>query len=136
MLLKPLKKALEDRDNIHAIIKGSAINHGGYTPSITAPSVKQEAQVIQDAWKDAGIDPRTIGYIEAHGTGTKLGDPIEINALRMVFKDYQDVKPFCAVGSAKAHIGHTEGAAGITGVIKAIMSLKKEKYQQCLILKT
>ncbi|WP_054749717.1 AfsA-related hotdog domain-containing protein [Ruminiclostridium josui] len=125
MLLKPLKKALEDRDNIHAIIKGSAINHGGYTPSITAPSVKQEAQVIQDAWKDAGIDPRTIGYIEAHGTGTKLGDPIEINALRMVFKDYQDVKPFCAVGSAKAHIGHTEGAAGITGVIKAIMSLKK-----------
>ncbi len=125
VLLKPLKKALADGDNIHAVIKGSAINHGGYTPSVTAPSVKQEAQVILDAWKDAGIDPRTIGYIEAHGTGTKLGDPIEINALRMVFKDHQDVKPYCAIGSAKAHIGHAEGAAGITGVIKAILSLKK-----------
>ncbi|MFH1769187.1 MAG: beta-ketoacyl synthase N-terminal-like domain-containing protein, partial [Parcubacteria group bacterium] len=124
ILLKPLKKALRDGDNIHAIIKGSAINHGGYTPSVTAPSVKQEAQVMLDAWEDAGINPETLGYIEAHGTGTKLGDPIEINGLKEAFKHYTSKKNFCAIGSAKAHIGHLEGAAGIAGIIKVILSMK------------
>ncbi|MCP4137096.1 MAG: SDR family NAD(P)-dependent oxidoreductase [bacterium] len=127
VLLKPLESALRDNDRIHAVIKGSAVNHGGYTPSVTAPSVKLEAEVILDAWKNAGIDPGSIGYIEAHGTGTELGDPVEINALNRAFKQYSGNEPFCAVGSAKAHIGHTEGAAGITGVIKAILSMKHKK---------
>ncbi|MGD6960814.1 SDR family NAD(P)-dependent oxidoreductase [Fictibacillus phosphorivorans] len=126
ILLKPLKKAIQDKDQIHAIIKGSAINHGGYTPSITAPSMKLEAQVITEAWNDARIDPYSIGYIEAHGTGTKLGDPIEINALKEAFKSYPAADPYCSVGSAKAHIGHAEGAAGIAGIIKVILSMKNK----------
>ncbi|KJS64700.1 MAG: hypothetical protein JL50_19400 [Peptococcaceae bacterium BICA1-7] len=127
VLLKPLKKAVEDRNNIHAVIKGSAINHGGYTQSVTAPSVKMEARCVMDAWKDAGVDPETIGYIEAHGTGTKLGDPVEINGLISAFREYTGKKSFCAVGSAKAHIGHTEGAAGIAGLIKTILSIKNKE---------
>lgn len=126
ILLKPLDKAIADGNRIHGIIKGSAVNHGGYTPSITAPSMKMEAQVVIDAWKVAGIEPETLGYIEAHGTGTKLGDPIEINALKEAFKNYTTKKDFCAIGSAKAHIGHAEGAAGIAGVIKAVLSLKNK----------
>ncbi|HEX2927665.1 MAG TPA: SDR family NAD(P)-dependent oxidoreductase [Ruminiclostridium sp.] len=127
ILLKPLDKAIADGNRIHGIVKGSAVNHGGYTPSVTAPSMKMEAQVVMDAWEAANIDPDTLGYIEAHGTGTKLGDPIEINALKEAFKKYTDKKGFCAIGSAKAHIGHTEGAAGVTGVIKALMSIKNRK---------
>ncbi|MBW4084436.1 SDR family NAD(P)-dependent oxidoreductase, partial [Paenibacillus sp. S150] len=126
ILLKPLKQAIADGDRIHGIIKGSAVNHGGYTPSITAPSMKMEAAVIAAAWEAAGINPETLGYIEAHGTGTKLGDPIEINAIKEAFKRYTDKQAICAVGSAKAHIGHAEGAAGIAGVIKAILSIQNK----------
>ena len=124
VLLKPLKKALRDNDRIYAVIKGSAINHGGYTPSITAPSTRQEAQVIIDAWEDARINPESLGYIEAHGTGTKLGDPVEIDGLKMAFERYTHKTGFCAIGSAKAHIGHLEGAAGIAGIIKTVLSMK------------
>ena len=102
VLLKPLKKALRDNDNIHAVIKGSALNHGGYTPSITAPSITQEAQVIMSAWNDAKINPETLGYIEAHGTGTKLGDPIEINGLKMAFKNYTNRKGLLCSGVGKS----------------------------------
>lgn len=124
ILLKPLRQAMADKDRILAVIKGSAINHGGYTPSITAPSVNLEARVIRNAWQDAGIDPRTIDYIEAHGTGTKLGDPIEINALKKAFGSLNGNKPHCVVGSVKAHIGHTEGAAGVAAVIRVILSMQ------------
>lgn len=127
ILLKPLSKAIADGDTIHAVIKGTATNHGGYTSSITAPSPVQEAQVLLDAWRDAAINPETLGYIEAHGTGTKLGDPIEINGLKNAFKKYTRKENFCAIGSAKAHIGHAEGAAGIVGVIKAILSIKNKE---------
>lgn len=127
VLIKPLHKAIEDRDQIHAVIKGTSINHGGYTPSVSAPSSRLEAEVVMAAWKDAGINPETIGYIEAHGTGTRLGDPVEINGLKSAFKMFTRKERFCAVGSAKAHIGHTEGAAGITGVIKVILSMKAKK---------
>ncbi|MCP4151311.1 MAG: polyketide synthase, partial [bacterium] len=124
VLLKPLSKATEDNDHIYGVIRGSAISHGGYTPSVTAPSVDGEMKVLTDAWKDAGITPDTLSYIEAHGTGTKLGDPVEINALKKAFKSYTVKSRFCAIGSAKAHIGHAEGAAGIVGVIKALLSLQ------------
>ncbi|MCL2719604.1 MAG: SDR family NAD(P)-dependent oxidoreductase, partial [Lachnospiraceae bacterium] len=126
ILLKPLNAAVRDGDRIHCVIKGSAVNHGGYTPSITAPSMKLEARVVMDAWENAGIRPETLGYIEAHGTGTKLGDPIEINALKEAFANYTNKEQFCAIGSAKAHIGHTEGTAGIAGVIKAALSLENK----------
>ncbi|NSB14158.1 SDR family NAD(P)-dependent oxidoreductase [Clostridium beijerinckii] len=124
ILLKPLKQAIKDNDHIHAVIKGSASLHGGYTPSFTAPSVEGEENVIVKAWENANIDPNTISYIEAHGTGTKLGDPIEINGLKKAFKRYSDKEHFCAIGSAKVNIGHTEGAAGIAGILKVIMQMK------------
>jgi acyl transferase domain-containing protein/acyl carrier protein/thioesterase domain-containing protein len=129
VLLKPLSKAEADGDKIYGIIKGGAISHGGYTPSITAPSVDGEMNVLLKAWKDADISPDTLGYIEAHGTGTKLGDPVEVNALKKAFKKYniQNIDAASiAIGSAKAHIGHTEGAAGIVGVIKAILSINNK----------
>ncbi|AOY76261.1 SDR family NAD(P)-dependent oxidoreductase [Clostridium formicaceticum] len=127
ILLKPLQQAKRDGDRIHAVIKGSAALHGGYTPSLTAPSVEGEENVILKAWEDAGIDPETITYIEAHGTGTKLGDPIEINSVKKAFKRFTTKEQFCAIGSAKAHIGHTEGSAGIAGVLKVIMQMKQKQ---------
>ncbi|WP_397324696.1 amino acid adenylation domain-containing protein [Nostoc sp. 2RC] len=124
ILLKPLEQAEKDGDRIHAVIKGSAFAHGGYTPSLSAPSVAGEENVIVKAWEDAGIDPETLTYIEAHGTGTKLGDPIETNSLKNAFARYTSKTGFCAIGSVKANIGHAEGAAGITGLIKVILQLK------------
>ncbi|NOU16649.1 MAG: SDR family NAD(P)-dependent oxidoreductase [Bacteroidales bacterium] len=127
ILLKPLEKAIKDGDQIHAVIKGSAALHGGYTPSLTAPSVVGEENVILKAWENAQIDPSTLSYIEAHGTGTKLGDPVEINSLKKAFKRFTGKEQFCAIGSAKAHIGHAEGAAGIAGVLKVILQMKYKK---------
>ena len=126
VLLKPLNKALSERDHIYGIVKGSAISHGGYTPSITAPSVDGEGKVLLEAWKDARINPETLSYIEAHGTGTKLGDPVEVSALRKAFGQLTDKQGFCALGSAKAHIGHAEGAAGIVGLIKVLLSMEHQ----------
>ena len=127
LLLKPLAQALAEGDPIHGVIKGSAALHGGYTPSLTAPSVAGEENVIVQAWQNAAIDPRTLSYIEAHGTGTRLGDPIEINALKRAFARYTDDRGFCHIGSVKANIGHTEGAAGIAGVLKVLQQMKHKK---------
>lgn len=124
ILLKPLRQAQTDGDHIYAVVKGSAALHGGYTPSFTAPSVDGEENVIVKAWQDAGINPETISYIEAHGTGTKLGDPIEINSMKKAFQRFTQRQQFCAIGSVKANIGHTEGAAGIAGILKVILQMK------------
>ncbi|MFG2605995.1 SDR family NAD(P)-dependent oxidoreductase [Streptomyces sp. NPDC048514] len=124
VLLKPLSRAVADGDRIHAVIKGSAVRHGGYTPSFTAPSVEGEENAVVRAWQDAGVPPETISYIEAHGTGTKLGDPIEITALNRAFRRYTERERFCTVGSVKANIGHTEGAAGLAGLLKVILQLR------------
>jgi acyl transferase domain-containing protein/acyl-CoA synthetase (AMP-forming)/AMP-acid ligase II/acyl carrier protein/NADP-dependent 3-hydroxy acid dehydrogenase YdfG len=123
VLLKPLAHAVRDGDRIYAVIKGSAVNHGGHTPSVTAPSTSQEMQVIVDAWKDAAVSPNTISYIEAHGTGTLLGDPIEIKAIANAFESFGAINGKCAMGSAKTNIGHTEAAAGIAGLIKTILAM-------------
>ena len=124
VLLKPLRKAVQDGDHIYGVMKGSAVRHGGYTPSITAPSVDGEANVLLSAWRAADLNPETLGYIEAHGTGTQLGDPVEIEALQKAFRTYTHRTGFCAIGSAKAHIGHAEGAAGIVGFIKTLLSMQ------------
>lgn len=124
ILLKPLSQAVRDGDRIYAVVKGSAALHGGFTPSITAPSVSGEKNVIVSAWKNAGIDPSTLGYIEAHGTGTKLGDPIEVSALTQAFQEFTPQTAFCALGSAKAHLGHAEGSAGVVGVIKVVEQMR------------
>jgi acyl transferase domain-containing protein len=136
VLLKPLRRAQEDGDRVHAVIKGSASLHGGYTPSFTAPSVAGEENVVVKAWEDAGIDPETITYVEAHGTGTKLGDPIEMKALGQAFGRFTSREGFCAVGSAKANIGHTEGAAGFAGLLKVVLQMRHRRNPALPGLKT
>lgn len=132
ILLKPLSKAVKDRDNIYAVIKGSAINQDGASVGITAPNVLAQEDVIIKAWKDAGIDPETISYIEAHGTGTKLGDPIEVNGIKKAFRQYTTKKQFCAIGSVKTNIGHLDNASGLAGLLKAVLALKHKKLPPTL----
>ncbi|WP_028592998.1 non-ribosomal peptide synthetase [Paenibacillus assamensis] len=124
ILLKPLQRAIEDGDHIYAVIKGSAINQDGTTVGITAPNPIAQAEVVEDAWRDANINPESLNFIEAHGTGTKLGDPIEVNGLTRAFRKYTNKKQFCAIGSVKTNIGHLFEAAGIAGLIKAVLMLK------------
>ncbi|HEX2925663.1 MAG TPA: amino acid adenylation domain-containing protein [Ruminiclostridium sp.] len=125
VVLKRLDDAIADGDCISAVIKGSAINNdGALKVGYTAPRIDGQAGVIMEAQAKAGIDPETITYIEAHGTGTPLGDPIEIEALRQAFSKKTDKKGFCAVGSAKTNIGHLDSAAGVTGFIKTVLALR------------
>lgn len=132
IILKPYYKALEDNDNVYAIIKGSAINQDGASSSITAPNGLAQEEVIEEAWKNAQIDPQTITYIEAHGTGTKLGDPIEIQSINKAFLKHTEKKNFCAIGSVKTNIGHTYASAGIASLIKCILSLRNKKIYPSL----
>lgn len=122
LLLKPLAQAIVDGDRIHAVIRGTATNHNGKANNPTSPRTELQEKLLLDAWK--GVPPETISYIETHGTGTKLGDPIEINALNNAFHKHTDKEHFCAVGTVKSNIGHLEGAAGIAGVIKTILCMK------------
>jgi acyl transferase domain-containing protein len=125
VVLKRLEDALVDGDHIHAIIKGSAINNdGSLKVGYTAPSVEGQVDVLLEAQAMANIDPDTITYIEAHGTGTLLGDPIEIAALTQAFRTKTDRKQYCAIGSVKTNIGHLDTAAGISGFIKAILAVE------------
>jgi hypothetical protein len=127
ILLKSLSKAVADGDHIYAIIRSTSINHGGKTNGYTVPSPVAQGEVIRAALDKAGIDARTVTYIEAHGTGTELGDPIEIAGLTNAFrKDSQDTG-YCAVGSVKSNMGHMEAAAGIAGIAKIVMQLKHKK---------
>ncbi len=124
VLLKSLEDAERDGDIIHGVIKGIGINNDGSAKgSFTAPSVEGQAGAIRSAQLDAGVKPSQVSYIEAHGTATPLGDPIEIEGLRLAFGD-QDTKGYCAVGSIKSNIGHLTAAAGVAGVIKTILAMK------------
>src|SRR5262249_33690273 len=114
VVLKRLVDALSERDIIHAIIRGSAINNdGALKVGYTAPSVDGQSAVITEALAMAGVEAGTISYIETHGTGTPLGDPVEIAALTKAFRANTDKKNFCAIGSVKTNIGHLDAAAGI-----------------------
>ncbi|AFZ30320.1 6-deoxyerythronolide-B synthase [Gloeocapsa sp. PCC 7428] len=125
VLLKRLSEAIADGDYIYAVIKGSAINNDGSGKvGYTAPSVNGQAEAIAEAIALADIEPETITYIETHGTGTALGDPIEISALTNVFRAETEKKGFCAIGSIKTNIGHLDAAAGVTGLIKTTLALK------------
>ncbi|MDL5023097.1 type I polyketide synthase [Bacillus velezensis] len=123
VLLKPLKKAIEDQDQIYGVIKGSAVNHGGKTSGYSIPNPDAQAEVISEALRKADIDPNTVNYIEAHGTGTSLGDPIEIQGL----KDSYQLNHPCAIGSVKSNIGHLESAAGIAAVTKVLLQMKNKQ---------
>jgi acyl transferase domain-containing protein/acyl carrier protein len=125
VVLKRLEDAIADGDRIQAVIKGSAINNDGSEKvGYTAPSVNGQADAIAEALALAGVDPETVTYIETHGTGTTLGDPIEITALSNVFRANTEKKGFCAIGSVKTNIGHLDAAAGVTGLIKTVLALK------------
>ncbi|HJT50362.1 MAG TPA: type I polyketide synthase, partial [Nitrosospira sp.] len=125
VVLKRLADALADGDTIHAVIKGSAINNDGSAKvGYTAPSVEGQAEVILAAQAIAGVDADTISYIETHGTGTTIGDPIEIAALTQAFRESTDRRGFCAIGSVKTNVGHLDAAAGVAGLIKTVLALK------------
>jgi phthiocerol/phenolphthiocerol synthesis type-I polyketide synthase E len=125
VVLKRLADALRDGDTIHAVIKGAAINNdGALKVGYTAPSVEGQAEVISMALAQADIDPDTIDYVEAHGTGTRLGDPIEIAALTRAFRLSTERRGYCAIGSVKTNIGHLDAAAGVAGLIKAILAME------------
>lgn len=124
VLLKPLEKAVADRDHIFAVIKGTAANNDGSAKiSYTAPSLGQQCQAVVDALELAGVSADSVGYVECHSTGTIVGDPLEIEALTMAFRKETKRKQYCAVGSVKGNIGHPEQAAGISGLIKTALVL-------------
>ena len=127
ILLKRLSDAIEDGDNILAVIKGSAVNHDGYSNGLTAPNGIAQTNVVSQALKNARLKPEQIQYIEAHGTGTSLGDPIEVLALGEVFgESHNKVQPLY-IGSVKTNFGHTEAAAGVAGLMKIVLSLQHQQ---------
>ncbi|MET0333369.1 MAG: SDR family NAD(P)-dependent oxidoreductase, partial [Rhizobacter sp.] len=132
VLLKPLAQALEDGDRIYGVIKGSAINHGGKTNGYTVPNPQAHASVVAQALKVSGVHPRAISYIEAHGTGTALGDPIEIAGLTHAFEAHTTDRQYCAIGSAKSIVGHCEAAAGIAGLSKVLLQMQHRKITRSL----
>jgi len=127
VVLKRLEDALASGDNVHAIIKGMAVNNDGANKvGYTAPSIDGQAEVIAEALAFAGVEPESVSYVEAHGTGTPLGDPVELSALGRVFGEGKG-KGFCAVGSVKANIGHLDAAAGVAGLLKTVLALKHKQ---------
>ncbi|MYU24697.1 SDR family NAD(P)-dependent oxidoreductase [Streptomyces sp. SID8352] len=127
VLLKPLRAALADGDPVRAVVKGVAVGHGGHAGAVTAPSPQRQTALIERAWRDAGVPAHTMGLLEAHGTGTRLGDPVEIEGVRGALTGRPTDAPPVVVGTAKAHLGHAEGAAGVIGVVKAVLSLEHRR---------
>lgn len=125
VVLKRLSKALEDGDRIRAIIKATASNQDGHTPSVTQPSSIAQASLIRKAYEQVGFDYSSTGYFEAHGTGTATGDPIEVSGINEVFSAHRTTDNPLFIGSVKANIGHLEASSGIAGLIKAILVLEK-----------
>lgn len=132
VVLKRLAQAQTDRDNIQGIILASAINQDGKTNGITSPSVKSQTELTFQLYKRYNIDPSTITYAEMHGTGTRLGDPIELEALCSAFNKYTEKQNYCAIGSVKTNIGHTSGAAGVASIHKVLMSMRYKQLAPSL----
>ncbi|MGO4529162.1 beta-ketoacyl synthase N-terminal-like domain-containing protein [Paenibacillus sp. 2TAF8] len=130
--LKPLAKAKHDGDSIYAVLKGSAINQDGNSIGITAPNPMAQRDVILAAWERAKTSAGNISYIEAHGTGTKLGDPIEIEGLTMAFRVHTNKNQYCAIGSVKSNLGHLDHMAGAVGLLKAVLALKYKQIPRTL----
>jgi len=128
VVLKRLSKAIADRDPIHAVIKGSAINNDGASNGLTAPKAEAQEEVIVKAWQKAKIDPESLSYVEAHGTGTVLGDPIEFKGLTSAFQRYTNKRQFCAIGSLKTNMGHLVAASGVASLLKVVKSLQAREF--------
>jgi acyl transferase domain-containing protein len=132
LLLKRLSQAIQDGNKIYGIIDGSAINNDGNTMGITTPNPEAQKELIEKAIADARIQPESINYVETHGTGTLIGDPIELKALTQVFSKYTTKRQFCGVGSVKSNIGHLLSAAGMASLIKILLSLSERKLPSTL----
>ncbi|QKW15146.1 non-ribosomal peptide synthetase [Verrucosispora sp. NA02020] len=124
--LKPLSRALADGDHVYGVLLGSAVNNDGRSNGLTAPNAQAQKNLLVSAWKRAGIAPESVSYIEAHGTGTTLGDPIEVKGLTSAFAEFTSRRQFCAIGSVKTNIGHTVGAAGLASLIKTLLCLDRQ----------
>lgn len=125
MVLKPLKDAIQARDKIRAVIRGTGVNQDGKTPGIAVPNQFAQQDLIHSLYRSTGLDPNAIGYVEAHGTGTVTGDTIEANSIANVFCEGRKTDFPLYVGSIKTNIGHLESASGIAGLIKTILILEK-----------
>jgi acyl transferase domain-containing protein/NADPH:quinone reductase-like Zn-dependent oxidoreductase/SAM-dependent methyltransferase/acyl carrier protein len=136
VLLKRLSRALADGDPIHGVIIGTALNQDGHTNGISLPSAEAQAQLVRDACADAEIDPSEIGFVEAHGTGTAVGDPIEAHALSQALCQDRSAGEPLLIGSVKTNLGHLETAAGIAGLVKALLVLKHGSVPANLHFKT
>lgn len=134
VLLKSLKQAKADGDAVYAVIKGSAINQDGSSFGIAAPNYLAQSEAIQKAWKKAGVTPKDICYIEAHGTGTPLGDPIEVKGITNAFETVTSERQICPIGSLKTNIGHLNEASGISGVFKLVLMLQYKRIPPSLNL--
>jgi acyl transferase domain-containing protein/acyl carrier protein/SAM-dependent methyltransferase/NAD(P)-dependent dehydrogenase (short-subunit alcohol dehydrogenase family) len=132
VVLKPLQAALRDGDAVHAVIKATAINQDGRTNGITAPSGLAQRELLRDVYAKHGVDPATVTMMEAHGTGTKLGDPIEFEALTAAFGEHTSQTAFCALGSVKTNIGHLATAAGIAGIVKVVLAMRHRQIPPSL----
>lgn len=127
VVLQRSADARDQRRRARAVVLGSAVNHNGRTSRYSAPSAKGQSDVVLKALRRADIDPRTIGMVEAHGTGTALGDPIEIDGLTRAWRSFTQDAQFCSIGSVKSNVGHLEPAAGLAGLVKVIMAMKKQR---------
>ncbi|KAA1246073.1 SDR family NAD(P)-dependent oxidoreductase [Aquimarina sp. RZ0] len=131
ILLKPISQAIKNEDNIIGVIKSTAINHGGRSGGLTVPNSIKQQKLLEEVYRKAAIDISTVSYIEAHGTGTSLGDPIEVSGLISAFnnlvKTPQDIPivPWCGLGSIKSNLGHLEAAAGVISIAKVLLSMEK-----------
>jgi len=132
LLIKPLEKAVQDRDPVYAVIKASGVNADGASNGLTAPNPEAETQLFIRTWEKAKIDPLSISYVEAHGTGTLLGDSIELQAINDAFKKYTKEPHVCGIGSVKTNIGHTVAASGLASLLKVILALKHKKIPPTL----
>ncbi len=124
IVLKPLDRALADADRVYAVIRGSSVNQNGRTTGITVPDVETQSAMLENACERARISPDTVRFVEAHGTGTPVGDPVEAEALGRVFGRNRPPEDPCLIGSVKSNFGHTEAAAGVAGMIKAVLALQ------------
>ncbi|MFC8350011.1 SDR family NAD(P)-dependent oxidoreductase [Streptomyces sp. NPDC057280] len=135
VLLKPLARALADGDPVHAVLRGIAVGHGGRAHSLTAPRPSAQAEVVTAALRDAGVPGHALGYVETHGTGTELGDPIEIEGLRMALRGTGSEPADCVLGAVKASIGHLESASGMAGLIAVVQALRHRTLPGTPLLK-
>nr|WP_206337377.1 type I polyketide synthase [Streptomyces sp. Z26] len=132
VVLKPLARAVEDGDTVYGVVLGSAVNNDGATEGLTVPSAEAQATVLRQACQDAGVDPSEVHYVELHGTGTPTGDPLEAAGIAAVYGSARPAGEPVVVGSAKTNVGHLEGAAGIVGLLKTVLSIRHREIPASL----